>query len=92
LRQSRLRRSRHQSSRCKTTQEHSANRKDYFFNNIDPKRHFFVTNYCIAKGSLDHLVGASEQFWWNRNPVQAGRPARDRRLREADTSPPSRRR
>jgi hypothetical protein len=29
----------------------------------DPKRHFFVTNCCIAKGSLDHLVGAREQGW-----------------------------
>jgi hypothetical protein len=27
----------------------------------DPLRHFAVADYCIAKGSIDHLVGAAKE-------------------------------
>ena len=33
----------------------------------DPKRHFFVTNCCIANGSLITSSARASSFWWNRN-------------------------
>lgn len=31
----------------------------------DPSRHLATTNYCIATGLFDHLVGTAEHGRWN---------------------------
>jgi hypothetical protein len=45
-----------------------------FFNAIDPERHFTIANYCIAKGSLDHLVGATKQRQRHADAERLGDP------------------
>jgi hypothetical protein len=33
---------------------------------FDPGRHLAIANYRIAKGLLDHLIGAHQKRLWNR--------------------------